>query len=78
MSLVKCWQRDLDGLHDKYDRDYLELMYSDDFKGMNALNPFIFAMTPHQGNWLPFKDTCNSLECRFPCRIYNMFQKIGP
>lgn len=77
MSLIKCYTRDLDPLHNADDKDYLELMHSEAaFNGMNALNPFVFAMTPHEGNWLPFKNGYNSLECKFSYRIWRVFQKF--
>ena len=75
MSLIKCFTRDLDPLHNLDDRDFLELMHSD-FEGMDALNILIYAMTPHEGNWLPLKNDYNSLSGKVPYRAWKIFEKF--
>ena len=72
MSLVKILKVELDPLHNKDDREYLQLVYSVN-RGMNIFSPMLYFLTPGCGNWLPLINS-TMIDARVPQRIYQIFK----
>ena len=72
MSLVKILKVELDPLHNKDDREYLQLVYSVN-KGMNLFCPALYFLTPGCGNWLPLINY-SMVDARIPQRVYQIFK----
>ena len=72
MSLVKILKVELDPLHNKDDREYLQLVYSIN-KGMNLFCPVLYFLTPGCSNWLPLINY-SMVDARVPQRVYQIFK----